>query len=89
MKMPQEGQKPQSHRSTGEFCPFLAHTSSPGQVKGDAARGGGSESMGDQGGGLCPGGSRRWGSSLQFELHPPVFLITPAVTSLVTVTTMS
>lgn len=34
-------------------------------------------------------GAPRWDSSLQFELHPPVFLITPAVTSLVTVTTMS
>lgn len=53
----------QSH----EFCPFSAHTSSLGQVGREAARKGGSESVGDQGGGLSSGGSPKMG----FEHTPP------------------
>lgn len=68
----------QSH----EFCPFSAHTPSLGQVGRDAARKGGSESMGDQGGGLSSGGSPRMG----FEPLPPT---TPAISSLMTVTTVT
>ena len=71
MKRPQEGQKPQSHRSTGEFCPFSAHTSSPGHVRGDEAREGGSESMGDQGGGLSPGGSPKMGQLIAVRTPSP------------------
>lgn len=33
IKMLREGQERQPHCSTGEFCPFLAHTASPGGVQ--------------------------------------------------------